>query len=168
LFDVNIIANTSTISGSGNFFTNTGTAIFASSAGLAAFKSGPGVTPEVILINGPTGSAANVGFAQTQPAPVFAVNEAHFNSAFKNYNLATAFALTGGTVSFLPQTYLTNAGNLIFTSITSLKFDAVGGVAATPLPASWMMMLGVLVIGLRFMSYQRVRRDDGAIMNAAA
>jgi hypothetical protein len=73
LFDVNIIGNTSTISSSGDFFSNKGTAIFVSSAGLATFSSGPGVTWEVILINGPTVSAANVSFAQTQPAPVFAV-----------------------------------------------------------------------------------------------
>jgi hypothetical protein len=169
LFDVNILANTSTISFDGaNHYTNAGFATFTSSAGFATFTNGGGYTPEVVLINGPTGSAANVGFGQAQPAPVFFVNEALFNSAFQNYNLATAFALTGGTVSFGPQTYLTNLGNLTFASITSLSFVATGGVAATPLPASWTMMLGGLIFGGGFMLYQRRKRDGRVPMNAAA
>jgi hypothetical protein len=168
LFDVNIIANTSTISGSGNNFTNTGTATFLSSAGFATFSSGSGYTPEVVLINGPTANLASVGFAQLQPAPVFAVAEALFNPAFQNYNLANALALTGGSVSFGTQTYLTSLGNLTFTSINSLKFEAVGGVATTPLPASWAMMLGSLALGLGAMLHQRRRRDKVALTNAAA
>jgi hypothetical protein len=168
VFDVNYLANTSTISSSGNFFTNSGTATFLSSAGFATLSSGSGYTPEVVLINGPTPGAASIGFAQLQPAPVFAVAEAVFNPAFQNYNLATAFALTGGSVSFLPQTYVTNIGNLSFTSISSLQFTALGGVAATPLPASWTLMLGSLVLGAGFMAFQRAKGKNEALISAAA
>jgi hypothetical protein len=160
-FDVNLVGNTTSVFNLGNFFSNAGTATFASGGLNATLNSGS----QVILINGPSGFA-NVGFAQLQPPPVFAVNEAVFNNAFLGYALASAFPLTGGTVSFLPQTYLTNLGALSFSSISSLKFEA--GMSATPLPASWTMMLGVLVVGFGFAFYQRAKRDNGAVMSAAA
>jgi hypothetical protein len=42
------------------------------------------------------------------------------------------------------------------------------GVAVTPLPASWTMMLSSLLIGLGFMAYQRGKRNDGALASATA
>jgi hypothetical protein len=102
-----------------------------------------------------------IGFGQTIPPSSF-VEEATRNSAFTPYNLASAFPFTAGTPSFLAQTYLTNKGNLDFSTISALSFQAATPgqtPSAVPLPPS-APLFAVALLGLGFVAYQRRRNGS--------
>lgn len=74
------------------------------------------------------------------------------SSTLVGYDLSTAFPLTSGDISYDPnQIFGTAAGDLDFTDINSLSFEAI---ATTPLPQTWVLMLGGLA-GIGFLAYRR-------------
>jgi PEP-CTERM motif len=64
---------------------------------------------------------------------------------FETYDLTTALPFTVGTPSVAPATYSTSLGDLDFTTITALNFQA-GIPAAVPEPTS-LVLLGTALIG---------------------
>jgi hypothetical protein len=138
-FSVTLVGDTvNVVNGSPNYFTNSAVTASFTTGSLVAIM--PNTSIQIIggLVD-PNGS--NVSFPQSQPAPVFAVNTALFNTAFNTYDLTTAFALTPGGPSFLQDPYVTNIGNLSFATITDMSFEAI---AATPIPAALPMFLMAL------------------------
>ena len=97
-----------------------------------------GTTNEVI---DNTNAPGSVSFAQF-PA---VAGEATINAAFESYDLKTALPLTIGTPStpINATPYSTSAGNLVFSTITALNFQAEAQAVA-PEPAS----LALLAAGL--------------------
>jgi hypothetical protein len=138
-FTVTYVSDTSTVTSDGsNYFTNSSAGSFATASLSANLSSGT----QVVLVT--SADFPNIGFAQSQPAPVYSVNEALVNTAFESYNLASPFALTPGSVSFSDQTYLTDNGNLDFTKISSLSFEATTP-SAVPLPSGLALFIVALV-----------------------
>jgi PEP-CTERM motif len=137
-FTVTEIGNTLAVSGpSGGEFTNVAsTASFVIGSNMGTLT---GTTNEVI---DNTAAPGYIGFAQL---PLISV-ESTTNSVFETYQLATALPLTIGTPSVAPATYDTNLGNLDFTTITALNFQAVIP-SAVPEPAS-LLMVGTALLGL--------------------
>ena len=134
-FTVTEIANTSTVNTSGApLLSNVVTSATFEAGSLNATLTGTG---NDVILNA-SSTFPSIAFDQQQPSPVFDVGEGLENSAFETYNLATAFPLTAGIPSFIPQTFDTSAGNLAFAAIGSLSFEATTGV---PEPASWATML---------------------------
>lgn len=147
-FSVNEIGDTTTVDTSDPTFfrNNASSAVFASGALTAALT---GNFNQVILNKDP--AFPRIGFGQGQPAPVFFVAEATSNFAFAPYDLASAFPLTSGTPSFATQTYLTSGGDLTFTSISALSFEATTP-GAVPEPSTWALLVlgfGALGTGMR-------------------
>jgi hypothetical protein len=85
-----------------------------------------------------------------------------------NSSLSFAFAValsSGSFAGYLPDFKINWIGSQNNYDLVS---KALAPVAATPLPASWTMMLSTLVIGLGFMFSRRARRGNGALIPAAA
>lgn len=137
-FTVTEVGNTSAVTGpSGGEFTNVAsTATFVVGANMGTLT---GTTNEVI---DNTAAPGFIGFAQF---PLIS-DESTTNSAFETYGLATALPLTIGTPSVAPATYYTTLGDLDFTTITALNFQAVIP-SAVPEPAS-LLLVGTAVLGL--------------------
>ena len=117
-----------------------GTSVIASTItnGQSALTATLTGTTNEVLDN--TNAPGFVGFAQL---PAVAV-EATIAAAFESYHLNTALPLTIGTPStpINSTPYSTSAGNLVFSTITALDFQAV-----VPEPAS-LALLGVGLLGL--------------------
>ena len=72
-------------------------------------------------------------------------------TVFETYNLVNALSLTSGGLSVAAATFATAGGDLVFSDITALSFEATGGV---PEPSTWAMMaLGFA--GLGFLAYRK-------------
>jgi hypothetical protein len=153
-FGVTLVGDTGTVASASPFFSDDVSGTFVAGALSATLDSGA----QMRLINGPSGSAV-AGFGQIQPGPVFFVEEAVFTDALLGYDLKTAFPLTSGIVSAIVQTFLTNNGDLTFNSISSLSFEA--DLAATPLPASWVMMLTLLAFAWFVAQWHKRNRLGG-------
>lgn len=99
--------------------------------------------------------------ANTTPSgPVLAANSA--------LTFTFDVALSSGTFSgYVPDFKINWDGTNNNYDLVSLPL-APSAVSATPLPASWTMMLSTLVISLGFMLYERVKRDNGAAAAASA
>jgi hypothetical protein len=151
-FTVTIVGDTGGVSGGPIFYSNLGVGTFTSGLLNATLNSGS----EAYLYNGPAG-IANVAFGQTVPCLPCFVSEALYTDALLGYDLTTAFSLTGGSVSFGQETYLTDHGNLTFTSISSLTFEAILPAAETPLPAALpLFATGLGALGL--LGWRRKRK----------
>ena len=125
-FTVTEVGDTATVSGpSGGEFTDV-----ASSATFVAGALTATLTDTTNEVIDNTAAPGFIGFAQTSPLAV----EATTNTVFETYNLKTALPLTVGTPSFssLTGTYSTSVGDLDFTTMTALNFEAV----VVPEPAS--------------------------------
>ena len=134
--------------------TNTGTGAFFVRRTFSTTLA----TAEAVINSGT--SFITLQFGQFQPPASFA-SEAIVDSVFALYNLDTAYPLvgpfTGGGINVQPQTYLTAAGDLDFTGISSLSFEAVEP-SAVPLPASLpMMFAGLAALGA--FAFMRRRSD---------
>lgn len=142
-FTVTEIADTMGVTGpSGGEFTNVAsTANFVAGAQTATLT---GTTNEVI------DNTAAPGFIAFAQLPLVSV-EATENAVFETYNLTTALPLTIGAPSVAPATYETSIGDLDFTTITALNFQAI----LAPEPASLTLLGGAL---LAFGAIRRRRR----------
>ena len=153
-FTITMIGNTtSVIHSSPNYFTNVTTDFFTSGSLTGVFKGGTS-----IVLNTES-TFPNIGFAQSVPAPVYGVDEATVNTAFEPYNLMTSFPLTSGTVSFLDQTFLTGQGNLSFTGISALAFEAQTlspAPSAVPLPPA-LPLFAAALLGIGLLAHRRRR-----------
>jgi len=116
------------------------TGTFSTGGATATFG---GLSNTVISNTSP--SIGFIGFGQVYSTPggIGVGAEAVFGTPFIGYDLSTIFPETSADVSFAVQTFVTSLGDLTFTSISSLSFQAVA-VGAVPLPATWAMMLGGL------------------------
>ena len=77
-------------------------------------------------------------------------------------------AFAGGTQNFsLPSLKIDFWADQSQTQSTGSLLSMSIPVSATPLPASWTMMLSILVMGLGFMVYQRAKRAKGVQIAAA-
>jgi hypothetical protein len=154
-FNVTYIGDTTGVFdfGGGILANNTPIGSFFSTSTLnASFSSGISLR----LNTDPAGPI--VFFGQNQPAPVNFVAEGTGSSSLASYDLKTDFPLTIGTPSFSNQSFQTTLGNLTFSSISALSFQAIrtGDVASTPLPDA-LPMFAAALMGLGFIAYQRRR-----------
>jgi PEP-CTERM motif len=133
-FTVTEVADTSGVTGpSGGEYTNiASSANFVAGAQTATLT---GTTNEVIE------NTAAPGFIAFAQLPLISV-EATENVVFETYNLATALPLTIGTPSVAPATFETSIGNLDFTAIAALNFEAV----TVPEPASLTLLGSALLV----------------------
>jgi len=111
-----------------------------------------------VVLN-PAFLGGTVIFGQSQPSSPFFVAEGLSAATLGSYGLATALALTSGPVSQTPgSTYFTSLGNLVFTDISSLSFEAE--LAATPLPAALPLFATVLGAAGGLLAGRRKRRTE--------
>ena len=134
-FTVTLTGDTSAITSGGGEYFNSVTGTFADAATMANFTG----TMDVI---DNTAAPGYIGFAEFSPS--FAV-EAATNSAFETYDLATALALTIGSPNGpFTATYTTSVGDLDFTNITALNFQAIPEPASLTLLATALVGIGGL------------------------
>ena len=141
-FNFTILADTTGVAGANTgFVTNNGNATFISGA-LSTTLTGARA-----VINSGNINFVTLQFGQAQASAPFFVSEAIVAPAFATYNLDTPFPLTGpftgDGLSVQPLTYLTAAGDLDFSAITSLSFEAIEP-SNVPLPAGLPMMMAAL------------------------
>jgi hypothetical protein len=134
----------------GNPFQNAGTSATFVSGSLSANLSNTLVN---LFNNNQTATFPGVGFFQTSPAVVGEVLGTPAGGGLGSYDLTTAFALINSNspnfVSFIPQTFATDSGDLIFTHISALTFEAVIPSSETPVPAAFPLFAsGLGVLGL--------------------
>ena len=143
-FTVTEVADTSGVSGpSGGEFTNDASSATFVAGALSATLTG---TTNLVIDN--TAAPGFIGFAQF---PLIS-DESTINSAFETYDLKTALPLTIGAPSVAPATYSTSVGDLDFTSITALNFQAT---VPEPLTLS---LFGAGLVGAAAMRRRKARR----------
>jgi hypothetical protein len=135
-FTVTDVADTSGITSGGGEVRNTPSVSTFAAGALTATMSAP-----VVVEN--TAAPGFMGFADGL-APF--ADESLTNVVFETYGLDTALASTSGGLSVAPATFATLIGNLDFTTITALSFEAIVP-AVVPEPAS-LALLGVGLLGL--------------------
>jgi hypothetical protein len=118
-----------------------------------------GTFNEVALNQDP--SFPRIIFGQGQSASPFFVAEGLENSVFVSYDLASAFPLTTGTVEQTAGSlYFTSLGDLVFSDITSMSFEAVIP-GATPLPGA-MPLFATGLSALGFLGWRRKKKATTA------
>jgi len=129
-FTVTEVADTSGItSGGGEYRSTPSIATFTAGAQTAS------LTNPLIIEN--TAAPGFMGFAEgASPFP----DESLTNSVFETYALNTALSSTAGGLSVAPATFATSVGDLDFTTITALSFQAT-----VPEPSSLSLVGSVLL-----------------------
>lgn len=155
-FQVELVSDTTTATGVGlvtNIATSATFTIGASTGSLL------GNFNEVGLNQDP--NFPRIIFGQAQSASPFFVAEGIENSVFVPYDLASAFPLTTGTVSQTAGSlYFTSLGDLVFSDITSMSFEAVIP-GATPLPGA-MPLFATGLSALGFLGWRRKKKATTA------
>jgi hypothetical protein len=130
---VTLVGDTGAVTSGGGEYANTASsATFAIGATTGSLQ---GLFNEVVLNPTFTPTTGAVIFGQGQSSTPFFVGEGLSVASLASYALATAFPLTSGSVTQTPgSVYLTSAGDLTFTDISSLSFQAE--LAPVPLPSS--------------------------------
>ncbi len=124
-FTVTEVADTSGITSGGGEYRNTPSSATFTAGALAASLSSP-----LIIEN--TAAPGYIGFAEgASPFP----DESLTNSVFETYGLDTALSSTTGGLSVAPATFATSVGDLDFTTITALSFEAT----TVPEPSSLLL-----------------------------
>jgi hypothetical protein len=131
-FTVTGVADPSDVTTGGGEYRNVPTSLTFTAGALTATFSDP-----VIIEN--TAAPGYMGFAETI-SPYS--DESLENVVFETYGLDTALATTTGTLSVAPATFATSVGDLDFTGITALSFEAT---TAVPEPSSLALLAGVLL-----------------------
>lgn len=109
------------------------------------FSAGPLVatlTGQNVVFDNTSPPEPTIEFAQ-QPGPA---SEGITNQAFETYGLTAALTVNDGTPTNAQATFSTSAGDLSFTNISALNFQATVP-AAVPEPAS-LTVLGTALFGL--------------------
>jgi len=134
-FTITDVADTTGITTGGGEYRNTPTSsTFSSSAGSAS------LTDPIVIEN--TISPGFMGFGATEaPFP----DESLTASVFETYALNTALSSTSGGLSVAAATFPTSVGNLDFTAITALSFQATIP-SAVPEPSA-VALLGTVLLG---------------------
>lgn len=135
-FTVTEVADTSGIidAGGGELRNTPTSATFATGAMTAS------LTNPLLIEN--TGAPGFMGFGEgAAPFP----DESLINSVFETYGLDTALSSTDGTLSVAAATFATSAGDLDFTAITALSFEATVPGAAVPEPSALVLLGSVLL-----------------------
>jgi len=158
-FQVELVSDTSSVTFIGGEYNNNATAAtFTIGASTGALLG----TDNRVTLN-PGFIAGTVIFGQDQPSAPFFVGEGMSASGLASYGLASVFPLTvGTTISQTPGSlYLTSLGDLIFSNITAMSFEA-DVVGATPLPAALPLFAsGLGALGL--LGWRRKRKNAAAL-----
>jgi hypothetical protein len=114
------------------------------------------------IVSNPSNLGGTIIFGQDNTDGFFGEG----GTGFGTYDLTTAFPLTVGAVTQTAgSTYFTSLGDLVFTNITAISFQA--DLTATPLPPTWTMLLSAL-IGIGFFAYRSADKNKRtAVMSAA-
>ena len=143
-FTVTEVANTSGITFGGGEYRNTPSSATFTAGVLTANLINP-----LIIEN--TTAPGFMGFAEgAAPFP----DESLINSVFETYGLATSLASTTGTLSVAPATFATSVGDLDFTTITALSFQATL-LTTVPEPSS-VILLSSMLLAVAFVVRKRL------------
>jgi hypothetical protein len=139
-FKIDITGDTSNVmSGGGEFFNSGSSATFtvgASSGTLSGLSN--------FVVSDPALNSGTVTFSQQQDF----LTVVQGANALGSYDLTTAFALTLGSLApGVPGPFLTSGGDLVFSAIDTISFEAV--IENTPVPAALPLFVsGLGLVGL--------------------